>query len=94
MLQYIHLPALSTKRIYDKFPNRNFFYVSVNPFQEPLAIGEHLLEEDKDRCQLVRFSFAWRDERLRYLIVWKINGNWLKYFDMNNFVIIDSKNEK
>ena len=85
---------LAPKRIYDKFPNMKFILCIREPISRAFSHWRMIIETEEDKRHNVNwsdFSFAWRDERLRYDSLYgKSMERWLKYFDMNNFIIIDS----
>ena len=92
---------LAPKRIYDKFPNMKFILCIREPISRAFSHWRMIIQTKADKRHNANwsdFSSAWQDERLRHDSLYgKSMERWLKYFDINNFIIIDSgimKNEQ
>lgn len=85
---------LAPKRIYEKFPNMKFILCIREPISRAFSHWRMIIETEEDKKHNANwsdFSSAWQDERLRDDSLYgKSMKRWLKYFDINNFIIIDS----
>lgn len=85
---------LAPKRFHEKFPNMKFILCLREPISRAFSHWRMIIETEEDKrnnADWSDFSSAWQDERLRADSLYgKSMKRWLKYFDINNFIIIDS----
>lgn len=85
---------LAPKRIYDQFPNMKFILCVREPVSRTFSHWRMIIETEEDKrhnADWADFYSAWQDERLRDDSLYgKSMERWLKYFDINNFLIIAS----